>query len=482
MQTFNSIVKRIRVSLTFLSFNGIIVAIKGLYKGGTMDTIHISQFYSCSEISLSSELFYISELGKYLMLKHKKVLSLDGVILNSVLKKSIIWDYFRVAVARGYIVDTNLPSYETDITIQYPVDYTTRDMKNFLFQLDECHYDAVESSKRSNSVEYNYCTPKETQVCFTKMTSEQWVWTIKGICARDEMINSASLNTSCASKAWLSLVAMVAVERLITGSPKLLGFLFPYVIVKNQLALSDFMLLMDETNALSGWVKFAFDDNVSEDMQRQVGYEAWWYKGKEKGYLANWYKPKDKLTYMKNNLKIDTGDIVLLYERNYSTKFNYVKSIASCHVAIVRYISSTSVGLEVVNTVRTRHGSEIAYQNYTMAVKKMYCCSTKYKEWNASKKTFDISDLGIEYMMYTEGHFIVPLGQADDIVVLDVSDGDKRSAKYCLHQNDAIYWILKDYNIEFNEEKFLHTYFPNSTPAYTVYMSGQDLPDEYLAE
>lgn len=444
-----------------------------------MEVIHISQFYSCSEISLSSELCYISELGKYLYLKYNRALSIDGVILNSVLKSSVAWDFFRLAVKNGWVVDTNLPSYETDITIQFPIDYATGDFKNFFFTLDVCCYDSVDSTKRSQSSEYNYSTPKPTQVCFTKMSDEAWFWTLRGTCSQDEVVNSTSLNTSCASKAWLSMIAMVAVERLMTGKPEYLCIEFPYLIVKNQLALSDFLLLVDDTNALTGWVIFSFEDTVSMEVQRQLGYEAWWHKGKELGYIGRWYKAKDKLSHLKNDLNLCEGDVVLLYERNYSTKFNYIKSVANCHVAIIRYISNTSIGLEVINTVKTRYGAEVAYQNQTTAVKQMYCGSKRYKEWNANKKTFDFTDIGIEYYLHTELHFIVPLNQADDIVELDVEDGNGRSGKYALHQNDAIYWILKDYGIDFNEDKFLSTYFRGSKTAYEVFMSGGELPEDW---
>ena len=447
-----------------------------------MESVHVSQFYSCSEVSISSELYYISELGKYLYLNYNKVLSIDGVILNSVLKKSLYWDYFRVVVSKGWVVDTNLPNSELEISTQSPINYGTSNFKNFLFTLDECVYDSVDYAERNISEEYNYTTPKPTQVCFTKMDNDAWFWTIKGLTPRDEMINSASLNTSCASKAWVSMIAMVAVERLMTGSPKLLGIEFPYVVAKNQLALSDFMLIMDETNAMTGWVIFSFEESVSEDIQRQVGYEAWWHKGREQGLLSKWYSPKDKLSYMKNNLDIDVGDVVLLYERNYSTKFNYVKSIESCHVAIVRGISNTTLSLEVINTVKTRYGAEVSYKDQTMAVKQMYCGSDEYKKWNSTLKNYNITDIGIEYMMYTEEYFIVPLDQADDIVKLDVKDSNGRTGKYALHQNDAIYWILKDYEIDFNEDKFLRRYFKESATAYGVFMSGNDLPSDWKTE
>lgn len=440
-----------------------------------METIHISQFYSCSEVSCSSELYYLSELGKYLYLKHNKALSIDGVILTSDLKKSLYWDYFRLVVSKGWVVDTNLPSYEVDITSYNPINYDV-DFKNFYMTLDPVTYDSVDNAKRQLA-EYNYSTPKPTQVCFTERNDSVWFWTLKGTCSLEEITNSASLNTACASKAWVSLVAMVAVERLITGSPKKFCIEFPYVVAKNQLALADFMVLTDDTDAFTGWVLFSFEPSVSEDIQRQLGYEAWWFRGKEKGMLSGWYKPKDKLSYMKE-LDLGVGDIVLLYERDYSTKYNFVKFINSCHVAIIREITNSSVSFEIVNTVKTKFGAEQAYQNQTMAVKQMYCGSTKYKEWNSVNKSFDFIDLGIEYMMHTEEYFIVPLNQAEDILELEVTDGVRKD-RFALYQNDAIYWILKDYNVDFNEDKFLSTYFKNTKTAYETYMSGGDLPSEW---
>lgn len=444
-----------------------------------MDKVHISQFYSCSEISLSSELLYVSELGKYLFYNYNKQLSIDGVILNSILKKSDVWDYFRMAIHSNWICDTNLPSYETDITIQSPIDYSNNVVKNYYFTLDECIYDSVDEAKRSNSNEYNYCTPKPSQVCFTKMEDEAWVWTLGGTCAKDEMVNTKSLNQAKSSTSWVSMIAMVAVERLMTGVPKLLAIEFHYSIAKNQLALSDFMILMDETDCLTGWVLFSFADNVSEDMQMQVGYEAWWHRGRERGLLDRWYRPKEKIEYLRNVLNLWTGDIVLFYERNYSTKYNYIKSISSCHIAIIREITSTSITLETINTVKTKYDAEVDYKNLTMAVKSMYDGIEKYSRWNSSIQKYDITDVGVEYLMHTERYFILPLDQADDVIHLNVRDNNGRTGKYALHQNDAVYWILKDYDVDFDEEHFKLRYFENSATAYDVFMSGGELPDDW---
>lgn len=445
-----------------------------------MIKLHISNFYSCSEIGTSSELFYICELSKYLN-KVDKSLSIDGVILLDNLKLSeVAWDYFRFCVSEGYIVDANLPSSELDF-LKNPINYVNEGFKNFLFTRDECPYDSTDTTMRSNSAEYDYKTAKPTQVCYAVENQEVWMWNVDGKSSDDKLINLRNLNSSCASKAWLSMIAMVAVNRLLTGEPKNLCIEFSSPIAKNQLALSDFLVLSEDSNAIKGWVLYAFDPSVAESEQRQIGYEAWWHKGKEMGYLSRYYTPAEKLAHLKK-LNIKVGDVVFYYERFYKTQYNYVKEIAGCRLAIVRGIHARSIDLEIVNNVKTRYGYEVRFQNLSEEVRSMYCGSDSYKKYNSRFTSVELCDLGIEYLMYSETQFLCPLGESDDIVQLDVTDYKGRTGKYALRQNDTVYWILKDYGVEFNEKKFLETYFKDRLTSYEVFMSGYDLPEEWKVQ
>ena len=58
-----------------------------------MKSVHISQFYSTTQVTVSSELYYISQLAFYLS-KNEQVLDVDGVIFDKVLQKSDFWNYF----------------------------------------------------------------------------------------------------------------------------------------------------------------------------------------------------------------------------------------------------------------------------------------------------------------------------------------------------------------------------------------------------
>ena len=116
-----------------------------------------------------------------------------------------------------------------------------------------------------------------------------------------------------------------------------------------------------------------------------------------------------------------------------------------------------------------------------MAVKKMYMGIMPYESLRYQTQTLSLLDVGIEYMLYNEGYFIVPLDACTDVSEQWVTNG-VTSDKLLLPQNDLIYWILKDYDVQFNEQRFLARYFSKSEPLYTRYMRGETLEDCYYAK
>ena len=73
-------------------------------------------------------------------------------------------------------------------------------------------------------------------------------------------------------------------------------------------------------------------------------------------------------------------------------------------------------------------------------------------------------------MLDSEQYFIAPL-QGDDFIDIEVTNG-KENAVVHLNEIDYIYWILKDYNVEFNEDKFLKRYFKKRSPIYWDFMAS----------
>lgn len=439
--------------------------------------VHISQFYSCSEVKLACELYYICELGKYSKVNYDKAVSLDGVILNSCLKKSVLWQYFRMACDEGWLVDSGVSADELMITAQSPLKMDKQTVCNYLYTLSPVSYDSEEAMKRRNSFDYDMRTPVKSQISFEFMSDHAWKWSTNGFEGKNFTVNNNSLNHNRADQAWLSLIAFVAVTRLFTGHPDLLGLIFSNNTVLNNTAISYVMILADETQALTGWCHYALDETVMENTQLQLGYTAWYAKGRDLGMLNRWYSGKEKFEYMKQ-LDLKVGDLVMFYERDKAQKMNYIKSIASCHLAKIVTLTDETLGLELINTVKPYFMGKEDFDDHTIAVKKMYFNNLPYTNLSTTKREFALADIGVEYYLYSERCFIVPLDNSDDLRITRVSDG-KRKDTLLLNQNNLVYWILKDYDYQFNEDRFLARYFKDTEPLYTRYMRGEELEDMY---
>lgn len=443
-----------------------------------MEKTHISQVYPCSEVSFACELYYICELGKYFKYNYGRQLSLDGVILDKHLRKaSHVWDYFRMAVDEGWVCDTGLSNFDVEITVQNPIQATTKQVLNVLMTCEEVSYDAEDNVKRRNSQSYNFRTPKLAQISFSSKSDDTWIWNIKGENEQNFSVNNNSVNSSLAKQAWLSLVAFVAVERVMTGKPDTLVLSFNMSIASNDMALSYLTLLFEKSNCFYGWVYLHYDESVPAKTKLHIEYLAWYANGVDLGMLETFYSAKQKLDYMdKKDIKV--GDIVFLYERDMIQKLNFVKTISGCHFCIVRQINKNSVTLQSCNTVKTYCQGKYDFDNNTTIVKQMWIESKPYEKFNSSIKTFDLNDLGVSYMMRSEKYLMLSLDEtADERITCIKEDGEIKWVN--LPQNDFIYWVLKDYNIEFNEEKFLSTYFRDSKPLKQLYDDGESLPEKY---
>ena len=116
-----------------------------------------------------------------------------------------------------------------------------------------------------------------------------------------------------------------------------------------------------------------------------------------------------------------------------------------------------------------------------MAVKALYAGKFPYEQLITRQESFDLLEVGVEYYLYDELMFILPLEQAEDMKEQWVSR-DGRVDKLILSQNDLIYWILEDYKYEYNKERFLERYFKNKEPLRDRYMRGDVLEDYHFAK
>lgn len=440
-------------------------------------SIHVSQFYSCSKVTLASELLYICELGKYCRIGHGHSVDLQGVNLTSGLKASLLWDYFRMAAANGWVSNTGIPAEDLAITAQNPLALDKTNHRNMYFVCTQVPYDKVDAEKRRLDADYDLRTPVKSQVSFEQMDSNLWLWSPKGFKGGDLSVNNRSLNHNFANMAWVSLVAMVAVNRLFSRQPASLLLRLNHNMLMSSMALSHLMALAEETQCMRGWVTYEFDNTVTDKDKLQLSYYAWYSIGKERGLLDRWYNGKEKLAYMKS-LDMRVGDIILYYEREQEQKMNYIKKISGCYLAKIVSVDVRDITLELIHTVVPKFQGKEDFDDHTMAVKALYAGSKPYETIRTSRKTVSMADIGVEYEMFSENSFIVPLSSAVDVVPVRVTDG-VREETLLLDQNNLIYWILEDYEYDYNRSRFIRMYFSQVEPVRDRYMRGEKLEGAY---
>lgn len=432
-----------------------------------MNKIHISQIYSASKVTLGAELYYICELGKYIATRGDK-LSIKGIILSSELRKSPVWEYFRLAVKQEWIIDSGLCDADI-ISVMHPLSLNEDEVTNIILTTDAVPFDKEDYNKRQTNLEYAVEEPLKLQISFESQDDNAWLWSLKGKDNSGFNINNKVLGHNLAHQRFVSLIAFVAINRLYTGSPVHFGISLDQSILLNRFtSLSYMLLLADETICLNDWFHIVYNDNVLPITVLQAEYSAWYQKGRDLGMLNRWYNGKEKLEYCKK-LDIQAGDIVMLYQRIKSSKLNMIKSILSCHIVRIDSINSSKITFTYLNTTKLKHQGKVDFDNQTTIVKSMYCGKLPYTQMNYSKHELMMADCGVEYMLYNELYFILPLDECDDEVTTLVSNGVSED-KITLPQNEFIYWLLEDYNVKYNKERFLKKYF-KSTPLRDLYFA-----------
>lgn len=394
-----------------------------------MQTVHISQFYSTTQVTVSSELYYISQLAFYLS-KNEQVLDVDGVIFDKVLQKSDFWNYFLQMIKEGYIVNTGImpPTFIDEVNV------FTKDL-----------------------------TLPEYEPRFEYKNNAEWKFSIKGASTDDSNKNQINLNTTLRSQAWVSLVAMVAVERFKTGFPRKLLVDLESWVTYQAMGAADIIVLYEDTVALQNWVELSIEDKL------KAYYEAWYYKNQERGYMNKFVYVKDKLQWLKEN-NIGVGDPVFLYTRDVKRKDDLVKGILDCNIAVIRKITKDTIVLDVLNTKETRYSTKMRFENYSDGVQALYeYHNTLLERPPFRTKSYNLLDIGMDKLLYAEEFFISDVNKSDMVVLEDTLGG--KELKFELTPQQAVYWILKDWKIPFESEKYIDTYVKEGKTVYDIFQA-----------
>lgn len=434
-----------------------------------MSVVQIAEVYPVREIKLASELLYVCELAKAFYINKGYQLSIDGVVLADSLKKSRYWAMFRVALANEWIVNANCDD-SVKITEINPLRF--KNISNILITEKEAKETKSVQNKRESDPLFDCLTPVPTQVAIVKKDNV-WQWNREGYDFKTNSINTNAV-TRDISQRLTALVAYVAVERFFSS------YDFRFEIVVNtafagmQLAFADLTVLQERTNALDEW--FSFDYICSVEDQKRIGYEAWWHIGHELGYLDREYSQSDKLAYL-DKLNIKEGDVVCLVKRVRGNASDMIKVPSKAYFAIVRKINRAPMGgitFEMLTCLQTRYQREQEFRHMKTAEKAVFNGRFNTQNFRSEGETVEWEDLGIEYAMSSELSFLMPL-QHDNFTTLTCkSKKTGKDVNVEMSSVDFVYWLLKDYNVRFAEDRYIARYFKNGTkPVYKRWADGE---------
>lgn len=446
---------------------GIIVLKKFVWRNLFMNIVQLSEIYPVQEIKLASELLYVCELAKYFYIHHQTQLSIDGVVLNDSLKKSRYWAMYRVAVTNEWLTNAVNPQ-SVAVTELNPVYF--RNVSNILVTEEPVTFNEVDWKKRQEDLQYDRLTPVPVQVFFSSIDSDKVVWTKDGLSDDHSITHSTSFFSKDASQRLTSLVAYVAVERFFSSNPFQFVFNCDSFVAHTQLAMADIVILIERTNALDNWFVLKYTCGI--EAEKRIGYEAWWFRGYELGYLSKEYEREEKIAYAKQ-LDLKVGDVICYFERDASHKNNYVKEIKSSNFAIIKEITKKGITISRVLTMKLPYQRKKEFDALKMSEKAMFGGKYKTDSFSQDTMTIEWNELGVEYAMYDELKFITPV-QLDSRTTMPVMS--KKELKEVLVEVDAanfIYWILSEYEVEFNKERFDARYLNGNKPTYERWLDAE---------
>lgn len=432
-----------------------------------MSEVKLSQFYNTTAIDTASELFYVIELGKYLS-KTGDILSLEGVQLSSHLEKSRFWNYLKVACHNKWLTGLNVSAMWLNLdSVLTTMQRNSSKLRNVLVsETDDTNIVVPSDFEKRSNLLYAITTPVALPVKFNTVSNDRWEWSLP---SQDSLCN---YYFDPVSQNIVSIVAYIAVRKFKTGVPRTLHLDLSDIKFQQSLGTVDLDVLDDMTDAFTGWLTYDLGDDISHKANR--GFESWYYIGAEKGMLVSHGEAYD--SDEKHNrfisLGFKVGDVIGLYKRNVNQQSNAMKSIAEFHYAIVRRISKASVQLEILFTLETPYQRRAKYDKLNMQLKNLYVSTPDFTKFNSRLETYYWVDLGVEYFMLYELNFVAPIYHVDgdyNCIPIAMSETDS----WLLPQEQAVYWLLKVYGIDFNEEHYRAEHFGSNVPFYDSYIALQ---------
>lgn len=179
---------------------------------------------------------------------------------------------------------------------------------------------------------------------------------------------------------------------------------------------------------------------------------------------------KDKFKQMESE-GIVKGSICILYERKGVAKTNVVGKITNASVVRIDDIKGNCIYTTVIPVYRTKEEVESDFNEIPSESQSLFEDMLEFKI-NEYQRVVDIYGLGISNYLYDEDTFIATIDEYGTTNKLVTVDGKRGILE--LSQAEAIYWLLKQYGISFDEKLYKLMYRKGKEFVYDLYDCSYD--------
>ena len=160
---------------------------------------------------------------------------------------------------------------------------------------------------------------------------------------------------------------------------------------------------------------------------------------------------------------IKEGSVVVLYTRHGMSSSNPYGRIKEAKLMRIAERGDDFLGVTFINVNKTKEEVAADYNASSLTVKDAFRDFGK-KSVHVSSTELSLVSVGISRYVYDEDMFIECLSDSEVVEKLVTIGGKVVSVE--MSGRNAIYWLLKQYEVDFNEDVFKEMYFGDEVPLW----------------
>lgn len=395
-------------------------------------TLKCSEFFKKDKFSSYSEFFLSMCMAREL---GRRGLSLDmrDMWIDPDMVTNSYRDYFRYLVGKGYI----LINTDKEITEQKEPSMLM-DVSMYALLLEEGKL--LNSERRFNT---------------------RYWWDFKFAYESWSAHALTLLNTAKMGNNLMHLVAFWIIRCLLDGETDSITIFIDYYRVKSTFIYVNLYSIL----GTMPWLKEFFELEVEfNDIQVDLDYSIFCNNGLMMNHNKYW-TVQEKMQWM-DKLGIVTGSIVILWTRSRINDNNPFGKIENSLLARVDEIGNDFISLSTIAVNKTREEVRRDYYAMEEDCRHLFADILTKKPY-IRDETISICDIGIGDYFKSESKFITKIDTMAKASKTITIDGLTKTVE--MSEVDALYWLLCQYEIDFNRELFQNMYSPKESLLWDRY-------------